>query len=165
VQTPTLVAARSKATSQPTNTKTGLVACPQAYDSVTKVIGPRGDTLRVGPHILWVDSLSLTDPVTITAVAPAGNVRWVRFQPEGLVFKPGFYATAYGLNAGAALYTNYKDCGVATSDTLRIAQVTDSLGILEYLQTYVQSRKNPWSRANQFVVGLLPHFSNYAVAW
>ena len=165
VQTPALMAARAR--SQPTgkSKSTGLVACSQAYASVTKVIGPRGDTLRVGAHILWVDSLSLTDPVTITAVAPAGSVRWVRFQPEGLVFKPGFYATAYGVNTGAALYTNYKDCGVALSDTLRIAQVTDSLSILGYLQTWVQVRKNPWSQADQYVVGLLPHFSNYAVAW
>jgi hypothetical protein len=164
VQTTTLVAARAK--SQPTGkTKTGLVACSQTYDSVTKVIGPRGDTLRVGAHILWVDSLSLTGPVTITAVAPAGSVRWVRFQPEGLAFKPGFYAAAYGINAGAALYTNYKDCGVALSDTLRIAQVSDALGILGYLQTWVQTRKKPWSHSDQWVVGLLPHFSNYAVAW
>lgn len=165
VQTSALMAARAKSQPSGKSKSTGLLACSQTYDSVTKLIGPRGDTLRVGAHILWVDSLSLTDPVTITAVAPAGSVKWVRFQPEGLVFKPGFYATAYGVNAGAALYTNYKDCGVALSDTLRIAQVTDSLSILGYLQTWVQVRKNPWSQADQYVVGLLPHFSNYAVAW
>ena len=157
VETPTLLAARSKAPSGPR--KTGLVACSQAYDSVTKVIGPRGDTLQVGYHILAIHSLALSDTVRITAVAPADTVRRVRFQPDGLVFQP----TADGWSA--LLYTNYKDCGVALSETLRIAQVTDSLGILEYLQTYVQSKKNPWSRANQFVVGLLEHFSNYAVAW
>ncbi len=161
-----LQAARVKTTSTGGGTKsTGLVVCSQAYDSVTKLIGPRGDTLRVGPHILWVDSLSLTDTVTITAVAPAGSVRWVRFQPEGLVFQPGFYATVYGVNAGAALYTNYKDCGVPTTDTLRIAQVSDSLSILGYLQAWSQVKKNAWSQANQWVVGLLPHFSNYAIAW
>jgi len=169
VQTPTLQAARSgppaPTTTTTTTKKTGLVACSQTYDSVTKVIGPRGDTLRVGAHVLWVDSLSLTDTVTITLVAPAGGLRWVRFRPEGLVFKPGFYATVYGLNAGAALYTNYTDCGVPTSETVRIAQISDSLNILGYLQTWVQVRKNPWSNAAQFVVGLLPHFSNYAVAW
>ncbi len=162
VQTPTLEAAKSKG---PAPSNTGLVACSQTYDSVTKRIGPLGDTMHVGAHILWVDSLSLTDTVTVTAVAPAGNVRWVRFQPEGLVFQPGFYARAYGINTGAALYTNYKDCGVPLSDTLRIAQISDSLSILGYLQAWVQVRKNPWSQANQYVVGLLPHFSNYAVAW
>jgi hypothetical protein len=162
VQAPSVLAARAK---DPGAKKTGLVACAQTYDSVTKVIGPTGDSLRVGNHILWIDSLSLTEAVTITAVAPAGSVRWVRFQPEGLVFQPGFYANANGLSAGAALYTSYKNCGVALSETLRIAQVTDSLGIVAYLQTYVLTRKNPWSQANQYVAGLLPHFSNYAVAW
>ncbi len=157
VQTPTLVAARAK--SQPTSKKTGLVVCSQEYDSVTKVIGPQGDTLQVGDHILAIHSGALSEAVRITAVAPADTVRWVRFQPDGLVFQP----TADGWSA--LLFTNYKDCGVATSDTLRIAQVTDSLGILGYLRTYVQSKKNPWSQANQFVIALLEHFSNYAVAW
>ncbi len=165
VQAPSLQAARSKPQPTDTSKKTGLVTCTQAYDSVTKVFGPLGDTMQVGNHILWVDSLSLSGPVTITAVAPAGTVRWVRFQPEGLVFQPGFYARVNGLNAGAALYTNYKDCGVPTTDSVRIAQVTDSLSILGYLQTWRQVRKNPWSSANQWIAGLLPHFSNYAVAW
>ncbi|HYT82725.1 MAG TPA: hypothetical protein VEK86_04695 [Gemmatimonadales bacterium] len=165
LQTPDLLAARVKTSSGGNSNKTGLVVCSQSYDSASKVIGPMGDTLHVGNHVLWVDSLSLTDTVTITAVAPAASVRWVRFQPEGLVFKPGFYATVNGVNAGAALYTNYKDCGVPTTDSVRIAQVTDSLAILGYLQTWVQAKKIPWSQANQYVVGLLPHFSNYAVAW
>jgi hypothetical protein len=163
VQTPTLeAAARPK---QPGSKQPGLVACSQSYDSVTKLIGPLGGTLAVGGHQLWVDSLSLTDTVSITAVAPAGGARWVRFQPEGLVFKPGFYALSYGINAGAALYTSYKDCSVTTTDTVRIAQVSDSFGIMGYLQTWVQVKKNPWSQGNQYVVGVLPHFSNYAVAW
>ena len=149
----------------PSGAKTGLVPCSQSYDSATTVIGPLGGILTVGAHQLWIDSLSLTGPVLITAVAPAGNARWVRFQPEGLVFKPGFYATASGVNAGAALYTSYKDCGVPLSTSLRIAQVSESMDILGYLQTWVQARKNPWSQANQYIVGLLPHFSNYAVAW
>src|SRR2546426_9015936 len=70
VPTAPLLAARFSDKAQPTGTsnKTGLVVCPQTYDSVTKVIGPRGDTLRVGNHILWVDSLVLSVPVAITAV-------------------------------------------------------------------------------------------------
>jgi hypothetical protein len=158
VQTPGLLAARSSRT-------IGLVSCSQTYDSVTKVIGPLGGSLTIGVHQLWVDSLSLAGPVSITAVAPAGNARWVRFRPEGLAFKPGFYATVYRVNAGAALYTSYKDCAIPISDSLRIAQVNDSLRIVGYLQTWVQARKNPWSQTDQYVVGLLPHFSNYAVAW
>ena len=141
--------------------KTGLIACSQGYDSVTKVIGSAGGSLIVGAHQLWVDSLSLTGPVSITAVAPRGKVRWVRFQPEGLVFKPGFYATANGLAAGAALMTNYANCGVPTGSTVRLAQVSDAQKILGYL---IQVTQPPWTQPSQYV-GLLPHFSNYAVAW
>jgi hypothetical protein len=161
VQTPTMLVASKP----PSQKNTGLVACSQSYDSVTRVIGPLGGTITVGAHQLWVDSLSLTDTVTITAVAPAGGVRWVRFRPDGLVFKPGFYAPIYGFNAGAAIYTSYKDCAVTSTDVVRIAQVSDALSIIAYLQTWVQVKKNPWSQGNQYVVGVLPHFSNYAVAW
>src|SRR6266705_4581492 len=151
--TPPLTA--SKGPSQSTSKPTGLVPCGQSYDSVTQLIGPKGGALAVGPHYLLVDSLALSDTVRITAVAPADTVRWVRFQPDGLVFR----TTVDGWSA--LLYTNYKDCGVPTGDTLRIAQVTDALAILGYLQTYVKSKKNPWSQGQQYVVGLLQHFSNY----
>ena len=167
VPTAPLLAARFGDKSQPTGTsnKTGLVVCPQTYDSVTKVIGPRGDTLRVGNHILWVDSLVLSVPVAITAVAPADTVRWVRFRPEGLVFPPSAVDLSYGLSTGALLYTNYKGCGASTSDTVRIAQVSDSLSILGYLQSWSKVNKNLWSQGQQWAAGELPHFSNYAIAW
>src|SRR5438034_171416 len=167
VPTAPLLAARSSDKSQPTGTsnKKGLVVCPQTYDSVTKVIGPRGDTLQVGNHILWVDSLVLSVPVAITAVAPADTVRWVRFRPEGLVFPPSAVDLSYGLSTGALLYTNYKGCGASTSDTVRIAQVSDSLTILGYLQIWSKVNKNLWSQGQQWVAGELPHFSNYAIAW
>jgi hypothetical protein len=156
-----LHAARTPLSTASTSTgSTGLVLCGQTYDSVTQVIGPKGGYFAVGPHYLFVDSLALTAAVAITAVAPSsGSVRWVRFHPDGLVFQP----TVDGWSA--LLYTNYTDCGVPTSTTLRLAQVSDSLSILGYLQTYARFKKNPASRAQQFVVGLLLHFSNYAIAW
>jgi len=132
---------------------------------VSKVIGPRGDTLQVGNHILWVDSLVLSDTVTITAVAPADTVRWVRFQPDGLVFPPSSVDLSYGLSTGALLYTNYKGCSVSSGDAVRIAQVNDSLSILGYLQTWSKVNRNTWSQGQQWVAGELPHFSNYAIAW
>ena len=137
----------------------GLVRCAQTYDSVTQVIGPAGGLIAVGHHYLWVDTMALADTVSITAVAPADTVRWVRFQPDGLQFRTN------GAGRSAILYTTYKDCGVPTSDTLRIAQVTDSLGILGYLETYVQVRRRSWSQGNQYVYGVLHHFSQYGVAW
>jgi len=130
----------------------GLVVCSQSYDSVTQVIGPKGGYLAVGSHYLFVDSLVLTKPVTITAVAPAGTVRWVRFQPDGLLF-PTNRVDGWG----AILYTNYQDCGLTTTASPRLAQISDGLGIVTYLQTYVKN--------TQYIAALLPHFSNYAVAW
>ncbi len=141
----------------------GLVPCTQTYDSVTQVIGPAGGLIAVGHHYLWVDSMALSDTVSITAVAPAGTVRWVRFQPDGLQFRTN------GAGWSALLYTSFKDCGVPTADTLRIAQVTDSLSIIRYLappeSTWIRVRKKTWSRGNQYVAGVLHHFSQYAVSW
>jgi len=141
-------------------TSTGLIACSQTYDSVTQVIGPLGGLIAVGHHYLWVDSLALAGPVSITAVAPAGTVRWVRFQPDGLVFQANS-KTGYP----AVIYTDYTGCGVPTSSVVEMAQVSDALGILGYLQTYVKFNKHPWSQGTQYVAAVLLHFSNYAVAW
>jgi hypothetical protein len=141
----------------------GLLACAQTYDSVTKVIGPAGGLIEVGPHFLWVDSMALADTVSITAVAPADTVRWVRFEPDGLQFRIN------GAGRAALVYTSFKDCGVPTSELLQIAQVTGSLQVIQYLDSpgpiYVQIKRNPWSRANQYVAGVLRHFSQYAVSW
>ena len=139
---------------------TALVACSQTYDSVTQAIGPLGGVIAVGPHYLFVDSLALTSTVSITAVAPAGTVRWVRFQPDGLVFQTNT-RTGYP----AVIYTDYTGCSVPTGSTVLIAQVSDALDVLGYLQTYVKFNKHPWSQGTQYVAAVLPHFSNYAVAW
>jgi hypothetical protein len=143
-------------------TGTGLVACSQTYDSVTQVIGPEGGFIVLGSHILWVDTMALAEPVSITAVAPADTVRWVRFQPDGLQFRTN------GAGWSAVLFTSFKDCGVPTTDDLRIAQVTDSLRVIRYLAPaaiWIRVRKNAWSQGNQYIAGVLNHFSQYAVAW
>jgi hypothetical protein len=156
--TPSLRVASASPTAQ--SKSTGLISCSQTYDSVTQVIGPLGGLIAVGHHFLWVDSLALGGAVSITAVAPAGTVRWVRFQPDGLVFRTNS-KTGYP----AVVYTDYTGCGVPTSSVLEIAQVSDALGILGYLQTYVKFNKHPWSQGTQYVAAVLLHFSNYAVAW
>src|ERR687887_273951 len=93
---------------QTSATRPGLLYCPQKYDSVSKVMGPKGGFFSVGPHMLWVGKNALRDTVTITAVAPADTVRWVRFQPEGLQFPAN---PVHGYPTGALIYTSYKDCG------------------------------------------------------
>lgn len=79
--------------------------------------------------------------------------------------QPNGTSTSTGLVACSQFSTTYTDCGVAPRDTLRVAQGPDSLAILGYLHTSVQGDKHPWSQGNPFVIGLAPHFSNYAVAW
>lgn len=141
----------------------GLVSCSQTYDSVTQVVGPAGGLIAVGHHYLWVDSAALADTVSITAVAPADTVRWVRFQPDGLQFRTN------GAGWSAVLATTFSDCGIPTVDTLRIAQVTDSLKIIHYLgtpdSTWVRSTKKRGVKEIQYVAGVLRHFSQYAVSW
>ena len=141
---------------------TGLLACSQTYDSVTQVVGPAGGFIVVGSHILWVDTMALADTVRITAVASADTVRSVRFQPDGLQFRTN------GAGWSAVLFTSFKDCGVPTADALRIAQITDSLQVIRYLDRasiWIKVRRNAWSQGNQYIAGVLNHFSQYAVAW
>ncbi len=102
---------------------------------------------------------------SVSKVIGPDTVRWVRFQPDGLVFPPSSVDLSYGLSTGALLYTNYKGCSVSSGDAVRIAQVNDSLSILGYLQTWSKVNRNTWSQGQQWVAGELPHFSNYAIAW
>lgn len=161
---PTGVPAFQKGGRWATQTKNpGLVACAQTYDSVTRVVGPAGGLIAVGHHYLWVDSAALADTVSITAVAPADTVRWVRFQPDGLQFRTN------GAGWSAVLSTVFSDCGVPTVDTLKIAQINDSLKVLRYLSapdsTWIQSTKKRGVNQIQYVAGVLHHFSQYAVSW
>ena len=142
-----------------------LLSCPVAgYDSVTQVIGPAGGILVAGSHVLLVDSLALTSPVSITAIAPSQSVNLVRFRPEGLKFKPGVHGI------GALVATNLDNCGVHPNQVLHIVHVDDSLSILGYLQSPTSTDsavvvKYKTYLGSLWVGGLLHHFSNYAVAW
>jgi len=118
----------------------------------------------VGSHVLVVDSLALTSPVMITAVAPSQSVNVVRFRPDGLQFKPGVHGI------GALVATNLDNCGVHPGQVLQVVNVSDSLRILEYLNapTITDSAvvvKYKTYLGSLWVGGLLHHFSNYAVAW
>ena len=143
----------------------GLISCsPLPYDSVTEVIGPGGGWLVVGGHVLIVDSLALSSPVSITAVATSDTLNLVRLQPEGLRFKSG----THGI--GALLATNLDNCNVHPNQVLHIAHVSDSLVILDFLQSPTGSdsvvvTKYKTYLGSLWIGGLLRHFSNYAIAW
>jgi len=113
---------------------------------------------------LIVSTLALSNPVSITAVAPSQSVNLVRFRPEGLKFKPGVHGI------GALVATNLDNCNVHPNQVLQVVNVTDSLSILTYLQapTTADSAvvvKYKTYLGSLWVGGLLHHFSNYAVAW
>ena len=158
VTTPPMLAAQKVGGGQ-------LLSCPvAAYDSVTQVIGPAGGILVAGSHVLLVDSMALTSPVSITAVAPSQSVNLVRFRPEGLKFRPGVHGI------GALVATNLDNCGVHPNQVLQIVHVDDSLSILGYLQSPTSTDsavvvKYKTYLGSLWVGGLLHHFSNYAVAW
>src|SRR5207249_6637845 len=84
-----------------------LISCiPAAYDSVTQVIGPAGGFLVAGGHVPVVDSLALSSPVKVPAVAPSQSVNLIRFRPERLQCNPGVQGI------GALVATILDNCNV-----------------------------------------------------
>ncbi len=160
---PGLLAGKVKATAP------SFVQCsPVQYDSVSQVIGPAGGWLVVGANVLWVDSLALSAPVQITAVAPSDTIRRVRLRPDGLQFKTG----THGL--GAVVATNLANCKLRRNTFPRIANVTDSLALVEYVESpaaavdsmlVARFRVDSGGWTPYWAFGALHHFSNYAVAW
>ncbi len=128
----------------------GLLRCtPLPAASASKVIGPAGGSLQVGPHVLRIPAGALTRSVTIRAEAPSDVVNSVRLFPEGLQFT----------KVGASLTMSYANCNLLGRLTpKRIAYTTERLTILSYLLSIDNTLKKQ-------VTGRLEHFSRYAVAW
>lgn len=125
----------------------GLLPCrPIAYDSATVRVGAQGATIRVGRHILQIPPQALSRPMDITVVAPSDTVNRVELRPEGLIFR-----------SPVALSLSYQNC-YDSPQTKGMAYTTDSLRIVEY----VRSKDDPGAKR---VIGLLNHFSSYAVSW
>lgn len=128
---------------------TGLLQCtPQPYARASKLIGPAGGVLQIGPHTLTIPAGALSGWVQISGDAPVGTVNSVRLFPEGLRFAQP-----------AALTMSYANCNLlGLLLPKRIAYTTDALQILQYLL----SLDNLLTKQ---VTGRLEHFSRYAVAW
>ncbi|MGH7663226.1 MAG: hypothetical protein ACRENI_02855 [Gemmatimonadaceae bacterium] len=125
----------------------GLLGCPvERTYTASESIGYWGGTLQVGPHELYVPRGALSQRVTITAVAPAGNYAQVDFEPEGLTF-----------DRPVALKLSYEECGSVDAELLRVVYVDDAGEIAEVLPSMI----NRWDES---VTGLLDHFSVYALA-
>jgi hypothetical protein len=114
--------------------------------SVTKVIGPAGGEINLGPHSLKVPAESLDRDVAITAAVAAGQHVRIELQPHGLQFaKP------------ASLTLNYEHCSSRPPKARYVAYVDDLGNVLELLD--VNSH-----RSGRDVETRLKHFSGYAIA-
>jgi hypothetical protein len=127
----------------------GLLRCrPLDYDSVTQMVTPAGDVLRVSKHVLSIPAMALSRPVRITLVVPSDSVNRIQMQPEGLVF-----------DAPVTLTMSYVNCDTGLStDPKQIAYTDDSLTVLEYEPSVDDFH-------GKKVAGELTHFSQYAVSW
>ena len=128
---------------------TGLLKCtPLPYASNSKLIGPPGGSLQIGPHTLTIPAGALSQWTQVTGEAPSDKVNSVRLYPEGLQFAKS-----------ASLTMSYSNCNLlGRLAPKRIAYTTDGLQILSYLL----SLDNLFA---QKVTGQVNHFSRYAVAW
>jgi len=124
----------------------GLLACnvTQTY-STTREIGPRGGTIQVGPHSLFIPENALSATTSISATAPAGKVVEVEFQPHGLEFKKK-----------TTLTMSYRDCGLLSA-LPQIVYVDDNQNILEQLLSLPDLLRRTVSARTD-------HFSSYILA-
>jgi hypothetical protein len=129
---------------------TGLLSCsPLPWAWAAKTIGPAGGVINVGVHTLTIPAGALSEPVTITAVAPSGTVNHVEFWPEGLQFQKS-----------ASLTMSYANCNLLGSlAPKRIAYTSTDLSKIFY---YLLSIDDLLGKK---VTGKVDHFSDYAVSW
>jgi hypothetical protein len=126
-----------------------LLQCsPLPYSAVTKVIGPAGGTITVGPHTIVFPAGAVKTLTAITGEVISGRVNSVRFSPAGLEFPTG---------SRPQLTMSYANC-VPLPLPKKIAYTTELLSILEVLESLDDA-------ARMKVSARLDHFSRYAVGY
>ncbi len=111
-------------------------------------IGPWGGELRIGPHTLIVPPGALLQRTRITGRITSDTVNSVQFSPEGLRFV-----------VPAILQLSYANCKRSNPLPMKVVYTSDDLlRLLELIPS--QDRK-----LKQTVVGLISHFSRYAIAY
>lgn len=113
----------------------------------SSTIGPLGGRVVFGPHELDVPPAALLVPTTITAQTIPGDTIAVQFQPQGLTFI-----------LPATLQLSYAQCQPQPKGNLSIVYVND---LLDRLLGLIESILDP---AQHKVIGLITHFSVYAIA-
>jgi hypothetical protein len=141
---PTLEFATGPVTTPPTFT----VCEFQPADARSRVIGPQGGKLMVGGHLLIVPPGALKTNTEITMATPAGQLRRVKFGPEGLTFEAA---------NPAHLIMSYRDCTVPPRANQTVVYVNESRAIIEI----TPSQSDP---ASATVDSKLSHFSDYVLS-
>ena len=120
---------------------------PLQYAGATKLIGPEGGDISVGPHKLIIPRGALTETTVVTAEMPVDTLVSVELSPHGLTFqKP------------VTLELSYKHCFLPKTYFYRMAYVDDNNEIIDFPLAIDQKKKGE-------VTGWLWHFSRYAVAY
>jgi hypothetical protein len=128
-------------------TATNLLSCsPQRYVTTSRVVGPGGDKIKVGSHVLVIPPGALSHDVTIVAEQITGSTNSVRFSPEGLQFA-----------LPAALTMSYANCD-AIIWPKSVVYTDEQLKILEQLRSVDKAPAKS-------VTSPIGHFSRYAVAY
>lgn len=128
--------------------KATVLRCePQPRVSATKVVGPKGGSIKIGPHSLVVPAGALDSNVTITGTAPPNPSVNVEFAPHGLQF-----------NRAVEMTIDYKQC---------IVPETVELGVTYMLNGWYPVQKMPSSdlRKDKKITALTDHFSGFVVTW
>jgi hypothetical protein len=124
-----------------------LITCePLPYDADTRIIGPEGGTLNIGPHRLKIPPGALTKPTVITGELPVSVNVSVKLSPSGLRF-----------SAASQLKLSYKHCSDRSEYIHSVVFVNDEGEITEWPISFDYS-------SYEEVFGAIWHFSKYAVA-
>jgi hypothetical protein len=123
-----------------------LLCSEQRYVKTTRLVGPQGDRIKVGSHVLTIPAGALSQDVTIVAEQITGSVNSVRFSPEGLTFA-----------APAQLEMSYSNCQ-RVAPPKKVVYTDERLNLLELLKSDDKTQA-------QTVVSPIEHFSRYAVAY
>lgn len=132
--------------------KKGIVAAdllrcePRKRETDTRVIGPKGGEVQVGPHRLRIPAGALDRNVTISAVALSGPIVDVEFEPHGLQFA-----------VPVELRLDYGHCIVPSNEALQVVY----LGVGRKI---VAEQPSSDHRDLSQVRAVTDHFSGYAVA-
>lgn len=140
--------ARKQAKKNGISLSVDLLRCePQEYDAETKIIGPAGGQLKMGPHKLIIPRGALREEVVITAEAPVTDLVAVEFSPHGLEF-----------HRSPVLELDYKHC-LVPDDTQdhQVVYLDQAENVLEYLASTDD-------KAFDEVLARIDHFSRYALA-